>query len=132
MLFDQAPQPLLDDVGVDLRGRDVGVAEELLHGAEIGAALQQMAGKGVAEDVRRDARGLYPGGESKRLQLLAEALAGEMRASARGKEPDRCALPFFLVGTDRREVDLERALRRLVQGHEPLAPSFALDGEHPV
>jgi hypothetical protein len=58
------------------------MAEELLHGAEIGAALQEMAGKGVAENVRRDARGLDPGGESKRLQLLPEALAGEVLASA--------------------------------------------------
>ena len=57
MLLDQPSQPLLDDMGVDLRGRDVGVAEELLHRAQIGAVLQKMAGKGVAEHVRRDACG---------------------------------------------------------------------------
>ena len=61
MFFDQPSQPLLDDVGVDLRGRDVGVAEELLHCSQIGAPLQKMAGKGVAENVRRDARGFDPG-----------------------------------------------------------------------
>ena len=110
MLFDQASQPLLDDVGVDLRGRDVGVAEELLHSAQIGATLQEMAGKGVAENVRRDARRLDPGGESKRLQLLPEALAGEMLASARREEPRRDALSFPLIGADGREVGLRARL----------------------
>ncbi len=80
MLFDQASQPLLDDMGIDLRGRDVGMAEQLLHRAQIGAPLQEMAGKGVTEHMRRDAGRLDPGGKRERLQLLAEALAGEMLA----------------------------------------------------
>ena len=32
----------------------------------------------------------------------------------------------FLIGADRREVGLERALRRLVQGYEPRRPPFPL------
>ena len=40
VLLDKPPQPLLDDMGIDLGGRDVGVAEQLLHGPQIGAALQ--------------------------------------------------------------------------------------------
>ena len=48
------------EMGVDLRGRDVGVAEELLHGAEVGAVHEEVGGKAVAEEVRvdlvRDAR----------------------------------------------------------------------------
>src|SRR5262245_50314845 len=132
MLFDQASQALLDDVSIDLRRRDVGMAEELLHGAQIGAPLQKVAGKGMAENVRRDARGFNPGGESECLQLLPEALAGEMLASARGEEPDRCTLPLLLIGADCREMRLKRSSRRLVQGYEPLAPAFALNGEHPV
>ena len=78
MLLDKAPQPLLDDMGVDLRGRDIGVAQELLHGAQIRAPLQQMTGKGMTQNMRRDARRLDAGGDRKRLQLLAEALAGQM------------------------------------------------------
>src|SRR4029453_1232241 len=105
---------------------------ELLHRAQIGPTLQEVAGKGVAENVRRDARGFDPRGESERLQLLPKALAGEMLASARRKEPDRDAAPFSLIGADRGEMDLERSLRRLVQGYEPLAPAFALDGQYPV
>jgi hypothetical protein len=55
MLLDKAPQSLLDDMGVDLGGRDVGVAEELLHRAQIRAVLQEMAGEGMTEHMRRHA-----------------------------------------------------------------------------
>ena len=125
MLLDQAPQSLLDDMGVDLCGRDIGMAEELLHRAEIGAALQKMTGERVTEHVRRDARRFDPRGKGKRLELLAEALPCEMLASGRWEEPRRHALPFLLVGVDGGEVGLTRGLCRLVQGHKPLAPAFA-------
>ena len=42
------------DVGVDLGGGEVGVAEHLLDRAEVGAALEQVGGEAVAERVRRD------------------------------------------------------------------------------
>ena len=35
------------DMGVDLRRREIGVTQHLLHRAQIGAALQEMSGKGV-------------------------------------------------------------------------------------
>ena len=45
-------------MGVDLRRGDVGMAEHRLDGAQVGAALQEMAREGVAQRVRRDrARG---------------------------------------------------------------------------
>ena len=37
------------EMGVDLGGRDVGVAEEDLHAAEIGAVLDHVGGAAVAE-----------------------------------------------------------------------------------
>src|SRR2546428_14153328 len=40
-------------MGVDLGRCDVGVAEHGLHGAQVGATLEQMAREGVAEHVRR-------------------------------------------------------------------------------
>jgi hypothetical protein len=49
VLLDKPSQALLDDMRIDLGGRNVGVAEKLLNGAEIGAALQEMAGEGVAQ-----------------------------------------------------------------------------------
>ena len=81
MLFDQASQPLFYDMGIDLRGGDVGMAEKLLHRAQVGAPLQEMAGEGVTEHMRRDPGGLDPGGKRQRLELLAETLAGQMLAS---------------------------------------------------
>ena len=41
-------------VGVDLGGADVGVAEHRLHGAEVGAALDEVGRERVAQLVRRD------------------------------------------------------------------------------
>src|SRR5260221_3319856 len=50
----QTFKTLLDHMGVDLRGRDVGVAEQRLHDAQIGAVVQEMAGEGMAQHMRRD------------------------------------------------------------------------------
>ena len=40
------------DVGVDLGGDEVGVAEEFLDGAEVGAVVEEVGGEGVAQGVR--------------------------------------------------------------------------------
>jgi hypothetical protein len=52
MLGDQALQPFGEHMGVDLRGGDVGMAEEFLQRAQIGAAGEEVRGEGVAQDVR--------------------------------------------------------------------------------
>src|SRR3954471_11525386 len=44
----------LEDVGVDLGGGDVGVAEEFLDGADVVAGLEEMGGEGMAEGVATD------------------------------------------------------------------------------
>ena len=48
----QQPQPLARDVGVDGGGADVGMAQQQLHRPQIGAVVQQMGGKSVAQGVR--------------------------------------------------------------------------------
>ena len=40
------------DFGVDLGGRQAGVAEKFLDDAEIGAIAQKMGGEGMAERMR--------------------------------------------------------------------------------
>lgn len=45
------------DVGVDLGGGDVGVAEEALDGADVGAVHEEVSGEGVSEGVRGDVFG---------------------------------------------------------------------------
>src|SRR5690606_23610914 len=52
MMFEhERAQPLVEDMGVDLGGGDIGVAEQRLDDAKIGAAGEEMGGEGVAQDV---------------------------------------------------------------------------------
>lgn len=44
-------QALLDDVGVELCGGDVRVAQHLLNGAQVRPVFQQMDRKGVSQGV---------------------------------------------------------------------------------
>src|SRR5262245_4744153 len=46
-------QMLAIDLGIALRGREAGMAQQLLDGAEIGAGAQQMRGEGMPERMRR-------------------------------------------------------------------------------
>ena len=48
-------------MGVDLRGRDIGVPQKLLHGAQITARFEHVAGKGMAEGVGMDPLPRRPG-----------------------------------------------------------------------
>jgi hypothetical protein len=51
----EALQPLAIDVRVDLGGGNVGVAQKHLHGAKVGAVLQQVRREGMPDDVRESA-----------------------------------------------------------------------------
>ena len=42
------------DVGVDLRGGDVGMAEHGLDSAEVGAVHEEIGGEGMTQSVRAD------------------------------------------------------------------------------
>jgi hypothetical protein len=46
--------PLLGQMGVDLRGTNISVTQHLLHRTEIRAVLQQMGGEGMAEGMGGD------------------------------------------------------------------------------
>ena len=48
----QTFQPRLRDMRVNLRGGKIGVAEEHLHHAQIGAVIKQMRSECVAQSVR--------------------------------------------------------------------------------
>src|SRR4029079_14095359 len=52
-LLVRGPQAGGADVGVDLRGDETLVAQQLLHAADVGAAVEQMRCKTVSERVRR-------------------------------------------------------------------------------
>ena len=53
MVFpDQFLQALVGDMGINLRGADVRMAEQHLYYAQVCAVVDQMGGKGVAQAVR--------------------------------------------------------------------------------
>ncbi|MPN50692.1 hypothetical protein SDC9_198324 [bioreactor metagenome] len=47
-------EPLIAHMGVDLRGRQRGMAEHLLDAAQVGSAFQQMGGHRMPQAVRAD------------------------------------------------------------------------------
>ena len=75
-------QALGIDGGVDLRGRERGVAEEFLDGAEVGAPAKEVGGEAVAQGVRRG-RGRQAEGRAQlrhaQLELLGLVAAMEWK-----------------------------------------------------
>ena len=67
---------LVGDVGVDLGGGNVGVAEHGLNGAEIGAVHEEVGGEGVTEGVRGDVLG-DAGGAGATFDNALNAAGGE-------------------------------------------------------
>ena len=104
---------------IDLRGGDVGVAQQLLHGAQVAARLQQVARERVAQHVRVHGRG-----QARELAALAQ------------KQPDR---PYAYGGdtTFRTEAQIDVRIRsedpvlhKLVidylQTHRSVCPKFCV------
>ncbi len=58
------------------------MAQQRLHHAQVGAVVQQVAGEGVAQDVRADARAVDAAQNGERLQLTGKMLAGEVAGFA--------------------------------------------------
>jgi hypothetical protein len=126
----QLAASLIGYVRVELRRREVGVTEHLLHRAEISPAFQQMRRERVAKEMRMDAFGLEPG-------LLGELAQDEKRPRAR-----QCAA--LRVQEELRPVPLveERPPTRLVaaqcidglaaERHDPLLPAFAGAAHEPL
>eukprot|EP01132_Coremiostelium_polycephalum_P023529 gene23528-28024_t len=97
-------QVLEVQVGVDLGGLDVGVAQQFLHRTQVLGGLQQVAGKGVPEHVR--------------VQVLPQlALAGGLDPHLYGPGPETPALL----------ADKHRVVRRVGQGAQgqPQQQGFA-------
>ena len=88
MRLHQLAQSLGQHVGVDLRRRDVGVAQKHLQTAQVGAVRQQMRGERMAQHVRRDPGRVDPRLQSHLFQQKKERLAGQWpRWIAAGKQP---------------------------------------------
>ena len=101
----QLAAPPIGYVRVQLRRGKVGMAEHLLDGAQVGSALEQVRGEGVAQKMRVDALGIQsclaretakheedPGareGAAARVQEELRAMAGVEERPAAGEEIGR-------------------------------------------
>src|SRR6202030_1847672 len=90
------PQPRFEHVRVDLRGREVGVAQHHLDGAQIGAALEQVRGERVTNDMGTE-RWRQSGAPPVGLENLPEADAAERSASRVDEQSGRRAIRGLLV-----------------------------------
>ena len=54
--IDHGPETLLAHMGVMLRRGEIGMTEQFLNGSEIGASIEKVGGKGVAQRVRMGRR----------------------------------------------------------------------------
>ena len=66
------------DVGVDHGGRDIIVPQELLHGADIGAALEGVGGETMAESVAAGAFGQPDPGDGRLDRLVNGSFIQEL------------------------------------------------------
>ena len=83
------PPAAIGYVRVELGRPEVGVAEHLLHAAQVGAALEQVGREGVAEEVRMDAIRVEPGDGCEPAQDQEGAGARQRAAASRSGRP-RC------------------------------------------
>ena len=84
MLVDEALQSLLQYVGVNFGCRNVCMPKKLLYGAKVGTTVKQVAGEGVAQDVRADAFGIEPSFHAQLFDILSESLARQVPIGACG------------------------------------------------
>ena len=97
----------VEHMRIDLCRRNIGMTEQFLDDAQIGAILQQMAGEGVAQHVRADPRRRDSCRSGNGLEVAGEKLAAQIPASAlRRKQP----------GT-RRSGRVDRFEQAAIEGH---------------
>ena len=78
MLRIHALQAIERHVGINLRGRNVGVAEDGLHRAQVGSILHHVRRAGVPQHVRT---GVASRNETGLRDQLPQALTGQATAS---------------------------------------------------
>ena len=78
----QALEPLIEHMRIDLCRRNVRMAEQHLHHAQIGAIVKEVAGKSVAKSVGCDLERVQARAEGQSFQLAGKMLAGDMPTPA--------------------------------------------------
>ena len=124
-------QELAVDVGVELGGAYAFVAEHGLYGSEVGTALEEVGGKGVAQGVGGDgARDAGTGGQH--LYGVEHGDAREVLATAEREEEVVVLAGFGGDVATVVEPELQLAHGTGRHGHETLFGTFAYDVEEGV
>jgi hypothetical protein len=106
------------------------VAQHLLHGAEVGASLEQVRREGVAQEVRVDAPRLQAGLPGELAEDEERAGPGQ-RPAARVEEELR-PVTAIEVGATQREVAADGLGRRSSERDDPLLPALAEHADDPL
>ena len=122
----QLPTPPVGYGGVELCRREIGMTEHFLKGAEVSAALEQVGGERMPQEVRVHAAGLEPGLRGQLLQNQEGPRPGEA-ATLRIQEQLR-SMPFVQVGASVGEVAAERLGSLAADRHDAFLSALA---EHP-
>ncbi len=78
-------ESVLVNMGVDLGGSNIAVAEHHLHGAQVGAVVEQMGGKRMADHMWGDAF-VDAGGQGNFSNDLPESQSGHTAAASGNKK----------------------------------------------
>src|SRR5436853_5052817 len=116
-------EAIAGEVGVHLRGRDVGVAEHLLDRSQVAAAGEGVGGEAVAQGVWAHLAG-ETSVASMALDDLVEALAGE-RAAAEVDEKLGLVAVADQLRAAAAQVAVDRRDRLAAERHQPLLRALA-------
>jgi hypothetical protein len=123
-------QSLGRHVGVELRGLEGGVTEDLLDAPEIGAALQQVCGGAVAESVGAQVRNLA----DLRYPCMDDAACGRRVESSSADPEEECRAAVFV--RERRapcaQPVLDGADGRFPYRNDAFSSSLAQDADRPT
>ena len=97
--------------------------QHLLHAAQVGPALQEVGGEGVAHVVRRE-RLVEPGRAQGLLEHLADGIGGHAVAAG-GHEEERALLLLEQPGAPEQLVGAHGGERQVVQRHDALPRPLA-------
>ena len=126
----QLAPPAIGYVRVQLGRGEIGMAEHLLHGAQVGASLEQVRGERVAQEVGMDALGLEPCLVGEAAQDEEDAGAGE-RPAVRVEEQLLPVAPVE-VGPAAREVAAEGVRCLAPDRDDPFLAALAEAADEPV
>jgi hypothetical protein len=115
------------DVRVALRRPEIGVAQHLLHGAQVRASLEEVRRERMPQKVRVHAAGL----EARTLGELAqdEERAGSRERSAARVQEELGTVAAIEMRATEREVPANGLGGGSSEGHEPLLPALAEDAD---